>query len=294
MKVLITGAAGQVGRALVRAAPADAQVLALTRMQLDISDAGAVHGLVSTVQPDLIINAAAYTAVDQAETEPEVAYAINAQGPRHLAEAASGVSGCRLVQISSDYVFDGCTTQSYKPGDPTHPLNVYGRTKQGGEQAVREVLVERALIVRTAWVYASHGRNFVLTMLRLMSERSEVRVVADQTGTPTAAASMARALWRLTKLPALTGTLHWTDEGVATWYDFAQAIAQEATSLGLLSHAVEVVPITTADYPTAARRPAHSVLDLRDTAEKLGIQPVPWVESLGVTLREFKARGRVG
>src|ERR1019366_8516619 len=167
--------------------PPQMQISALTRAQLDISDAGAVSSVVAAFQPALIINAAAYTAVDKAESEPELALAINAEGPHHLAQAAHTLPGCRLLHISTDYVFDGAATQAYKPSDPTNPLSVYGRTKLLGEGAVLEILREQAVILRTAWVYAAQGKNFLLTMLRLMREHSAVRVVADQHGTPTAA-----------------------------------------------------------------------------------------------------------
>jgi len=208
MRVLITGASGQVGTALLRSVPLQTELHALTHQQLDISDSGAVRAAVSAFEPQVILNAAAYTAVDKAESEPFLADAINAQAPQHLAEAAQSIDGCRMIQISTDYVFDGRATEPYRPGDAPHPLSVYGRTKLAGEQAVLEVLAERAVVLRTAWVYAAQGKNFLLTMLRLMRERGAVRVVADQKGTPTAAASIARALWRIAELPRVHGVLH--------------------------------------------------------------------------------------
>jgi dTDP-4-dehydrorhamnose reductase len=284
---MITGAAGQVGSALLRSAPSQAELQALTHQQLDITDARAVHAAVAARDPQLIINAAAYTAVDQAESEPFTADAINAQAPQHLAEAAQRIEGCRLLHISTDYVFDGRATEAYQPGDAPHPLSVYGRTKLAGEQAVLEPLGKRAVVLRTAWVYAAQGRNFLLTMLRLMRERGAVRVVADQKGTPTAAASIARALWRIAELPQVHGILHWTDAGVASWYEFACAIAQDALAAGLLSQPVEVTPIATSDYPTAAHRPANSVLDTRASVAQLGITPANWRDSLRATLAEL-------
>ena len=287
MRALITGASGQVGSALLRSVPPQTELRALTRPQLDISDARAVRSAVAAFQPALIINAAAYTAVDKAESEPFLADAINAQAPQHLAEAAQSIDGCRMIQISTDYVFDGRATEPYRPGDAPHPLSVYGRTKLAGEQAVLEVLAERAVVLRTAWVYAAQGRNFLLTMLRLMRERGAVRVVADQKGTPTAAASIARALWRIAELPRVHGVLHWTDAGVASWYEFASAIAEDALAAGLLSQEVEVTPIVTADYPTAAHRPANSVLDTRESAAQLGLKPEHWRLNLRATLAEL-------
>jgi len=285
LKVLITGASGQVGRALQDAIPPGAEVHALTHAQLDISNAAAVHRTTADFSPAVVINAAAYTAVDRAESEPAAAEAINAAGPRHLAEAVRDISGARLLQISTDYVFDGRGSAPRRPGDPTAPLSAYGRSKLAGERAVLEVLGDRAVVLRTAWVYAAAGSNFVLTMLRLMRERGAVRVVSDQRGSPTAAASVARALWRSAALPEVHGVLHWTDAGTTSWYDFACAIAADAQTEGLLARAPEVTPITTAEYPTPAPRPLNSTLDLTASAAQLGLQPVPWRDNLRTTLR---------
>ena len=292
MKVLLTGAAGQVGTALQQAAPADVELRALTRHDLDIGDSAAVHSMVAAFQPDLIVNAAAYTAVDRAEAEPERAATANAAGPRHLAKAANMLPGCRLLHLSTDYVFDGRSTRAYRPDDPTGPLGVYGATKLAGEQAAREVLGVRCLIVRSAWVYSGTAKNFLLTMLRLMGERGSVRVVADQIGTPTAAAPFAELLWRLAALPVerANGVVHWTDAGVASWYDFAVAIAEEGAAAGLLPPKIDVIPISTAEYPTPAVRPAFSLLDGRHTWEVASLRPRHW----RVRLRDTLARLRTG
>jgi dTDP-4-dehydrorhamnose reductase len=284
VRVLITGASGQVGGSLLRSLPPGIESHAPTREQLDIGDARAIHSAMTAFKPELIINAAAYTAVDKAESEPFLADAINAQAPQHLAEAAHTLDGCRLMQLSTDYVFDGRGPDPYRPVDPPHPLSVYGRTKLAGEQAVLGVLGNRAVVLRTAWVYAAQGRNFLLTMLRLMRERGAVRVVADQKGSPTAAFSIARALWRIAELPRVHGILHWTDAGVASWYEFARAIAEDALVAGLLSRPVEVTPISTADYPTAAHRPANSVLDTGASVAQLGLKPEPWRHNLRATM----------
>jgi dTDP-4-dehydrorhamnose reductase len=287
MKVLISGASGQVGQALVRRAPPDAEVRALTRSELDITDPRDVRAAVAVFQPDLIINAAAYTAVDKAEAEPGLADAINARGPRLLAQAALAIHGCRLLHVPTDYVFDGRSGLPYKPDDATNPLSVYGRTKLAGESAVLEVLGERAVVLRTAWLYAAQGKNFVLTMLRLMRELQEVRVVADQRGAPTAADSIARALWAVAEQRDIHGVLHWTDQGDAEWYSFALAIAEEGRTLGLLSKPVRVTPITTAEYPTPAHRPANSLLDCRDSILKVGFRPAHWRVNLRRTLEKM-------
>jgi dTDP-4-dehydrorhamnose reductase len=290
VKVLITGASGQVGSALQASVPSGIELLATSHAQLDIGDASAVGQAVADFAPAVIINAAAYVAVDKAETEPETALAINTDAPRHLARAAEKISGCRLIHISTDYVFDGRQAAPYRPGDAPHPLGVYGRSKLEGERAVLGVLADRAVILRTAWVYAPQGRNFVLSMLRLMRERPEVRVVSDQTGSPTAASSTATALWAIAQRPDVRGILHWTDAGTVTRCDFAAAIAEEALRAGLLSVPVRVTPIATTDAPGVAPRPAHSVLDIGETVAKLGIDPRPWRVALRATLAQLGSR----
>jgi dTDP-4-dehydrorhamnose reductase len=287
MKVLMTGASGQVGQALLQLAPPDTELLGLTHAQLDISDAGAVRTAVAEFRPDDLINAAAYTAVDQAESAPEIAAAVNAQGPANLAQAAQPLPGCRLLHISTDYVFDGRASKPYRPVDATNPLSVYGRTKLQGEKAVLEILRERAVVLRTEWVYANQGKNFLLTMLRLMRQHPAIRVVADQVGTPTLADSIARALWVIAQRPDIHGILHWTDAGATTWCGFAVAIAEDARAAGLLSTAVQVTPITTPDYPTPAQRPANSVLDTRASIAQLGLTPLPWRVNLRTTLAKM-------
>ena len=287
MKVLITGASGQVGRALLSSKPAHVEVSALTRDELDICNKAAVRKAVAEFAPSVLINAAAYTAVDWAESEPVAAMGANSMGPDLLAAALRHIPGARLIHISTDYVFDGSGDQPHRPYDPTAPVSVYGRTKLAGEQIVLVALIERAVVLRTAWVYAPQGRNFLLTMLRLMQERGAVNVVADQRGSPTAAASVARAIWRIVELPHVHGVLHWTDAGATSWYEFARAIAEEAAEVGLLRPGVVVKPIETSDYPTAAVRPLNSVLDLTESIEQLGLQPTPWREMLRTTLRRM-------
>lgn len=256
MTVLITGGSGQLGRALIATAPPGTTILAPTRAELDLTDAAGIAALVSAVRPSHVINCAAHVAVDRAESEPDVAMAINGTAPGHLA-AAAAACGARLVQISTDFVFDGEASRPWAPDAPTRPLSVYGRTKLAGEAAVRAAH-PAPLVLRTAWVYGADGNNFVRTMLRLMAERPEVRVIADQVGTPSHVLALAGAIWTLRDT---AGTLHWTDAGVASWYDLAAATQAIALRLGLLTHAVPVLPITTADYPVPARRPAYSVLD---------------------------------
>lgn len=286
MKVLITGAGGQLGRALQMTAPADAVLLAVDRSRLDIGDREAVMACVQAERPDVIINAAAYTAVDKAEAEPELAMRINAEGPGHLA-AAAAICGAQLVQVSTDFVFDGQSAHAWLPEDEPKPLGVYGSSKRAGEVAVQAALPS-ALIVRTAWVYAATGHNFVKTMLRLMRERGQVSVVADQIGTPTHAVSLAHAIWTLIDKHA-SGIHHFTDAGTASWYDFAVAIAEEASAIGLLDTA-DVTPIATSAYPTPARRPCFGVLDKTATWALTGI-PRHWRAELRLMLAELKRLG---
>jgi dTDP-4-dehydrorhamnose reductase len=284
-KVLITGAGGQVGRALLEAVPGGFETIACAHADLDVGSAESVRQCIERDSPAVIINAAAYTAVDKAESEPDAAQRINADGPGFLAAAAREY-GARLIHISTDFVFDGAASVPYGPDSATNPLGVYGRTKRDGERAVLEALPENSTIVRTAWVYAASGANFVRTMLRIMRANGTARVVADQVGTPTAARSLAEVLWRIAASPEIRGIHHWTDAGVASWYDFAVAIAEEGKELGLLPAEVAVTPITTAEYPTPARRPSYSVLDKRSLAAH-GLTPIHWRKRLRAVLREM-------
>jgi dTDP-4-dehydrorhamnose reductase len=270
MKVLLTGAAGQVGQALAASVPQGWSMAALTRTDLDIGEAAQVDAAVEARAPDLIVNAAAYTAVDKAESEPELAFRINRDGAAHLATAAHK-RGARLVHLSPDFVFEGSGGRPYRTDDPTRPLGVYGASKLAGEHAVAAAAPD-SLILRTAWVYGPVGANFLATMLRLMASRPELGVVADQVGTPTSTPTLAGAIWSLVQAGA-RGIWHYTDAGAASWYDFAVAIAEEALAAGLLSQAPLVKPIATADYLTPAKRPAYSVLDKTATCALIGPAP---------------------
>jgi len=286
MRVLVTGAGGQLGQALLASMPQGIELRALTRPELDIGDAQAVQREIRAFAPELVLNASAYTAVDRAEQEPELAARANTAGPRHLAVALAATAG-RLVHVSTDYVFDGSGSTPYAPAAPTAPIGVYGSTKLAGELAVREALPGRVAILRTAWVYSASGRNFLQTMLRLMRERGTVSVVADQVGTPTSTPALAAVVWALAARPDLHGVHHWTDAGVASWYDFAVAIAEEAVAAGRLGSMPAVLPIATRDYPTVARRPAYSVLDSSATRAALGLQAVHWRQQLRAVIQEI-------
>jgi dTDP-4-dehydrorhamnose reductase len=285
VRVLITGASGQLGRALVESAPGALTVIACSRSELDITDLSAVSTCIDRHGPAVIINAAGYTAVDQAESEHRLAFRINADGPRNLAQAAWDARA-RLIHISTDYVFDGNACAPYRPEAQTNPLNVYGATKRAGEIAVSSVSLHCSVILRSAWLYAAQGRNFLRTMLQLMRQNGHVRVVADQVGTPTAAVSLAFALWRIVENPQITGVHHWTDMGVASWYDFASAIAEDGAAMGLLSSDVVVEPVATSEYPTSACRPRYSVLDT-SSLRSLAMKPVHWRTRLRTVLGEI-------
>ncbi|HDP90412.1 MAG TPA: dTDP-4-dehydrorhamnose reductase [Thioalkalivibrio sp.] len=277
-RVLLAGGGGQVGVALRQIMPGGVELQALDRGALDITDRKAVTEAVGRIKPDWVINAAAYTAVDKAESEPELAFVINRDGAAHLAQAAAEANA-RMVQISTDYVFDGEQARPYRPDDAVNPINVYGESKLAGEVATRGVLGERALILRTAWVYSPHGRNFLTTMLRLMRERDELKVVEDQVGTPTSASSLARVIL-LAMAREVTGTHHWTDAGATSWYDFACAIGELAEIAGFTFGACRIAPIPTSDYPTPARRPTSSLLDKQSMRQAIGEDGVQWKKAL--------------
>lgn len=277
-KLLLLGAQGQVGQELRRTLAPLGEVVALDRAQLDLTKEPDLRDLLQSQAPAVAVNAAAYTAVDRAEQESELAWVVNARVPQILAEECQRL-GAYLVHISTDYVFDGQQNSPYLETDPTAPLGVYGESKLAGEQAIQTTGAE-ALILRTAWVYGVYGQgNFVKTMLRLGKERRQLKVVVDQVGSPTWARDIAQALARLIPQRA-TGIYNFTNTGVASWYDFATAIFAEARTLGAALAVEEVLPILTSAYPTPARRPAYSVLSWEKTASVLGAYPPHWRESL--------------
>ncbi len=293
LKILITGVNGQLGRQLLASAPKRCgnrplHLLPMSRESLDLADPQACRAVVLAHRPDWILNAAAYTAVDRAESEPALAAAVNAQAPAALAEALVELNtGSKLLQVSTDFVFAGTQGEPYRPDDPLQPLGVYGRTKAEGEQAVLRCLgPQRSAVLRTSWVYGPVGSNFVATMLRLLRERTELAVVADQVGCPTATFGLAQACWGLIERE-LAGVWHWSDAGVASWFDFAVAIAELSTELGLLAKHVEVRPIPTDAYPTPARRPAYSLLDCVGTREALGLEAQHWRVALKGVLEQI-------
>ena len=279
MKTLVLGCKGQLGQTLAGTVPEKTDVIGFDLPELDITDAAAVIDICRQYSPDVIVNAAAYTAVDLSESEPEIAVSINVEGTRNIAAASRNV-GARFIHISTDFVFDGESTKPYTPDAVTNPLNVYGRTKRDGELAALEETSGAAIVIRTSWLYSNTGTNFVKTMLRLMGERDELSVVADQIGTPTWADSLAEVVWAFAHAPEHSGVFHWSDGGATSWHGFATRIQKEALALGLLNKAIPIHAINTKDYPAAAKRPLYTVLDCSATHNAINIRPAKWEANL--------------
>jgi dTDP-4-dehydrorhamnose reductase len=286
MNVIITGANGQLGRELVRTCPRQHTLYGLDQPDFDLCDQLALVRVLGEVEPDLVINAAAYTSVDQAESNPNDAAAVNKDAVWVLA-AETRVRNIKLIHLSTDFVFDGRQGRPYRPQDRPEPLNVYGRTKRAGEEAVLKKGDAGALVVRTAWLYSMYGRNFVKTMFKLFKTKNEVRVVADQVGTPTWAHGLAQALWKAAHLE-MDGMHHWTDAGVASWYDLAVAVYEEAAGLGMIDREVSIVPLSTEEYPTPAKRPRYTVLDKSETWAQLGTRADHWRTALRHMLADWR------
>jgi dTDP-4-dehydrorhamnose reductase len=288
LRILLLGRNGQVGWELERLLAPQGELTALGHAELDLADVPRLVATVRALQPEAIVNAAAYTAVDKAESERDAAFAVNATAPRVLAEEAKRI-GALLVHYSTDYVFDGAKAAPYVEDDPTNPLNVYGASKLAGEKAIRKSGCSH-LILRTSWVYGPRGANFMLTMLRLARERPELRVVDDQVGAPTSSAAIARAttaiLERANQSPALGGLYHLAAAGETSWCGFAREILAQARL------ATPVVPIPTEQYPTPARRPRNSRLDCTRLREAFGVTLAPWQAGLDEAMREHARLSR--
>jgi dTDP-4-dehydrorhamnose reductase len=287
-RILVTAKNGQLGWELARSKPEKIEAIFFDSKELDICDPRNVSEKIASFKPDLVINAAAYTSVDKAESDSEAAFLVNEQGVKNLALACKEF-GAKLIHISTDFVFDSTKNTPYLPSDGTNPLGVYGASKLAGEKAVMRILGDDASIIRTAWVYSMHGNNFVKTMLRLMAEKKQLGVVADQVGTPTNANNLAKVIWllaeRMTKSAAdafrESGNIyHWTDLGTASWYDFAVAIQELGLANGLLQKPILISPIKANQYPISAKRPAYSVLDTLLLHEELEISGCHWRTAL--------------
>lgn len=285
LRILISGAGGQLAHELAKSLPTSYQAEFLSHAELDITDQSAVHTTVSQYKPDWIINSAAYTAVDKAEDEAELAAQVNTWGAANLAMAAKENSA-RLIQVSTDYVFDGKSGEAYLPDSLVNPLSVYGKTKNDGDRQCLEILGDQVAVIRTSWVYSSHGHNFVKTILRLCAEKLQLTIVVDQVGTPTWAASLSDMCWSVIDNNA-SGIWHFTDSGVASWYDFAVAIQELGIELGLLEKAIPILPLNSEDYPQNATRPKYSVLDKSRTWKELGVEPLYWRQALKKMMMEL-------
>lgn len=297
MKVLVTGAHGQVGYELLRRAPAGFTVFGYGSQELDVCNAAQVQAVFDAVKPELVINAAAYTAVDKAESEIERAYAVNADGVGFLAATAEKL-GIPLLHISTDYVFSGEHDRPYTPDDVTQPTGVYGFSKLAGEHQLA-LYCSRHIVLRTSWVFGAHGNNFVKTMLRLGAERDSLSVVDDQRGGPTSSGSIADTLWSLATIFQREGKLEWgvyhfSGQPACTWFDFAREIFSQAVSVGLLEKQPDVQAIPTAQYPTPAKRPAWSVLDCAKLTQIHGLPGSHWMEELGRVLHQLRGPASAG
>ncbi|MBD2600394.1 MULTISPECIES: dTDP-4-dehydrorhamnose reductase [Microcystis] len=286
-KVLLIGAKGQVGQELQVTLPYLGEVISIGREELDLNNSEKISQLIREIHPDYLVNAAAYTAVDKAETEPDLAYSINAIAPKIMAESAEKIKA-KFLHISTDYVFDGRKNTPYLETDLTNPLGVYGQSKLRGEEEIKTVN-SQAIILRTAWVYGSYGKsNFVKTMLRLGKEREELKVVVDQVGSPTWAKDIATAITHLLiNVDNPPGIYNFTNSGVASWFDLTKAIFEEAKISGIPLKIQRVIPITTAEYPTPAVRPAYSVLSGQKISQQLDYIPPYWRDSLKAMLNQL-------
>ncbi|MDB9415009.1 dTDP-4-dehydrorhamnose reductase [Microcystis aeruginosa] len=286
-KVLLIGAKGQVGQELQVTLQSLGEVISIGREELDLTNSEKISQLIREIRPDYLVNAAAYTAVDKAEIEPDLAYSINAIAPKIMAESAEKIKA-KFLHISTDYVFDGRKNTPYLETDVTNPLGVYGQSKLRGEEEIKTVN-SQAIILRTAWVYGSYGKsNFVKTMLRLGKEREELKVVVDQVGSPTWAKDIATAITQLLiNVDNPPGIYNFTNSGVASWFDLTKAIFEEAKISGIPLKIQRVIPITTAEYPTPAVRPAYSVLSSQKISQQLGYIPPYWRDSLKAMLNQL-------
>lgn len=295
-KILVTGVSGQVGGELLKTLTGFGEVIGVDRATLDLANGEEIRQVIADIKPNIIVNPGAYTAVDKAESERELAFAINATAPKIMAEEAAKL-GAILLHVSTDYVFDGQKNGAYTEEDPTCSLGIYGESKLLGEHGIEKTEADY-LILRTAWVYNAYGKgNFVKTMLRLGAEREELKVVADQIGTPTWAVDIALAITRLLQKTTepegeslLRQIYHFTNSGVTSWYDFAVAIFEEAALLGFPLKVKRVIPINTSQYPTPAKRPAMSVLSTRKLVSVLENYPPHWRVSLRQMLKQLQAQ----
>ena len=281
MKALITGAGGQLAHQLVLTSPSDVEVKAFARSECDVTDQETVHRLLESFRPDVVVNTAAYTAVDAAEAAPERAYLVNATGAENVARVAQAV-GSRLIQISTDYVFDGRRSNPYPPNAPTNPFNVYGASKLEGERLAIAANTS-TLVIRAGWLYSDYGKNFLVSIRKALNAASPLRVVNDQVGCPTSATDLAAVIWKAARAK-LSGVYHWASLGSASWYEFAVEIARLTRQLGILETTPPIVGVSTEEYGSRAERPRYSALDTTDLSSRIGQAAVAWEQSLAETI----------
>ena len=288
MNVIIFGARGQLGQCLADIVSSGICAEFLSREDCDLLQPNSIKRTLDKKNPDFIINAAAYTDVDRAESEAEVAHRVNGKAVGAIAEWVS-YNRARLIHLSTDFVFDGKSQRPYQINDKMNPLGAYGASKEAGEKQVKELAPKATMVIRTSWVYSEYGSNFVKTMLRLMRERKSLSVVDDQRGSPTYAGSLARIIWTIINMNYFQpGIFHWTDNGTITWYQFACAIQAEATKLGLLNRSIPIKPIKTDEYPTSAKRPAYSALDTGKLEQLTSQKAGDWQLNLNYVLNRLK------
>ena len=297
MKILLSGSAGQLGQALISYKPKNIKLIVKNKNDFDITNENQCIKLISHHKPEWVINTSAYTLVDQAEINSKDAFSVNTIGAKNLARTIKKYGG-NLLHFSTDFVFSGNESKPYSPYQRTNPINIYGKSKAEGEMAIQELLndTNQGLIIRTSWLLGSVGKNFALTLLKLHKEQKNISVVSDQIGSPTTTSSLARASWKLVKLKSsktskkipFPNIFHYSDAGVASWYDLAVAIGEISEEIGLIEKAAKVIPISSSSYPTKALRPNFSVLDCSSTYKLLDLEPKHWRSSLYQLLRELK------
>lgn len=291
--IVVTGATGQLGRTLSRlwaeSPLPEYQLEALDRSELDISQADAAIAALSELKPAVIVNAAAYTQVDKAESDSIAAHLVNAEAAGRIA-AWSAENDAKLIHISTDFVFDGSSKTPYRPDHQTNPLGAYGASKLAGEHEIQTLAKDRSAIIRTSWLYSEYGNNFVKTMLRLMGDRDQLSVVNDQVGSPTSTHGLAALIFAMILKDSYQGLYHWTDGASISWYEFAQEIQDQGLSEGLLSKAIPISPITTSEYPTPAQRPAYSVLDRSRAMAEFDCPTEDWKAQLNLVMKELASK----
>ena len=290
-KILLTGATGQLGKTFSRHfahshLSGKYALLAFDRNEIDLTKEESTSSILSLYKPSIIINCGAYTSVDEAENESELAKIVNDEAVNRISNWASE-NDCRLIHISTDFVFDGTADKPYLPSDLACPIGVYGKTKLAGEKRIQESLAERGVIIRTSWLYSEFRQNFVRTMIRLMAEKPDLGVVSDQLGSPTSAHTLSCVLLKVIEMQSVWGILHWCDGASISWYDFAVEIQKVAFKHGLLSKKIRLEPLMTADYPTLATRPRYSVLDRSFTLEQLGVIATDWRIELNKVIEQI-------